>query len=277
MNRRKAIAGLAVVCALCFSAFAASGASAAGTTAGECTSTASVKDFEDAHCDRAVSSGGTFGHTLFKENEVVHVTATNDLTGTTEPAVLEGVLAGVVAKVTCGTVSATGTVTNKGPATAMTAEFGTSTTKFTNCTVNQPTKCEGQTAIVGTTTANVTDPTTLGLGEEKTQTEKSLRVYQEGKGTEMGLKFTPLTGQNLTTLMLPSSCGLGTTPFPIKGFFYALPGRGGSATLSGATAKITVVSSLGGLTLGGNPVSLTASLTFRKEGGNPLILTTTSS
>jgi hypothetical protein len=238
-----------------------------------------AKDFSDAHCDKAVTPGtGAFGHVLFAENAVTNLTATNNLTGeATEPAVLEYVLGGVVTEIKCTTVSTTGTVTNKGPSTAMKVEFGESSTSFTGCTTQKPAVCAGTAATVATTKALTTAPTTLGLGGKKTQTGEEVQVLEEGKGTEKGLKFMPPTGKNFTEVTLSSACGLGTTPFPIKGFFYSLGGRGGNATSSGATEKLTRASSLGGLTTGGNPASLTASLTFRRSGGNPLTITTTSS
>lgn len=280
MNRRRALVGLSVLCALALSAFTASAASAtAPTTAGECVSGGGKKDFSDAHCDNAVAENkGTFGHVLFANGTPVEVTATNDLTGTASNVTLEGKIAGVVTNVKCTTGSGTGTVTNGAGGTVT---FGTSTTSFSGCTVEEkPAACKGTPVAVASTVANETGPTDLKISTAtKTgPTGEAVTFHEENttSGKEMGLKFEPTTsGGNFTTLTFEASCGIGTTPVPVKGFAYATPGRGGSATSTGATAIFSKSSTIGGLTAGGNPAYFEATFTFRKKGGNPLIITTT--
>jgi hypothetical protein len=264
-----------MLCALVFCAFSSASASAAGTTAGECSNKATTKDFTDADC--LTSGTGEFGHILFKAAETVNVTAKN-----TTPFVLEGKVAGVPVKIECKKVSGTGTITNHDNGTEpMTVTFGNSTTSFTECAVLAPVnKCS---VVVGTTTAAESDPMTLGLGEEITgPTGELVKVYQEGKGTEMGLKFSSVGTNNFTTLTFSSLAGqtcpeaFTKAPIPVKGSAIAIGGRGGGATSSGATAVFTKASTLGGLTTGGQPSTLEGTLTFNKKEGNPLIITTTT-
>jgi hypothetical protein len=278
MSRRRAVVGLSVLCALVFSAFAVSSASAA-TTAGECTSaTGNTKDFKDAHCDESVTAGtGAFGHILFAAGTTTNVTATNDTTGTTDPFVLEGKVAGVVIKISCASVSATGTVTNNAGGTV---SFGNATTSFTNCTQKAPVACEGKAVTVKTTTSVQTDPMNLKLSstEKEGPTGEKLKFHEENAaGTEMGLKFSPLPEKPFTEITV--SCPTATTA-PVKGFTYATPRRAGgslqSTSGSGATVEFTKSSSIAGLTFAGGPATLEGVLTFRKTGGNPLVLTTTT-
>jgi len=285
MIGRKAIVGLSLLCALCFCAFGAASASAKGTTAGECTTAAPTKDFSDAHCDTP-KAGGTTGHILFANGlaNTVNVTAANDLTGTASPFFLEGKVAGIVVKVECTTVAATGTVTNTENAEtkAMTIDFGNAETKFTGCTVlTQEGKC---TVTVAATKSVQTDPMNLKKeGAEKTgPTEEKVKVVEEAAGsTDMGLKFAPVGAGNFTELTFAGeACPAAIKGAkPVKGFAYATGGRANSnlegTTSSGATAIFSKASTLGGLTFAGNPASLEGTLTFRKSGGNPLIITTT--
>jgi hypothetical protein len=272
-----------MLCALCFSAFAASGASAA-TTAGECTTAATVKDFSDAHCDNSVASG-TFGHILFANGVETAVTATNAETAPNEkgegtkastPFKLEGKIAGITIVISCTTVSATGTVKNNAGGTVT---FGNATTNFTGCTQEAPEACKGKPVTVAKTTSAQTDPMNLKISTTKKigPTGEEITFHEENAaGTEMGLKFAPtVAGGNFTEITV--ECPTKVTA-PVKGFTYATPGRANgslaSTSGSGATAVFTKSSSIGGLTFAGNPATLEGKLTFRKSGGNPLILTT---
>jgi hypothetical protein len=282
MTRRKAVVGLAVLCALCLSAFAASSASA-GTTAAECSSSAPVKDFEDAHCDRAVSSGGSFGHIAFTNGTPVSVTAVNDLTGTSSPFKLSGKLAGNITHIQCTTVSGTGTVENKLVGTEMRAEFGASTTSFSNCSVLDPPAFVPCTVAVATTHATETGAMNLKKGtavKNVTETENIEPVEESATGTEMGLKFTQ-EGSKFTSITLTgASCPAAVRgiEFPVEGSAIATGGRGSASTVSssGATGIFTQASTIKFLKFAGNPAGLEGTLTFRKSGGNPLTITTTN-
>jgi hypothetical protein len=289
MTRRRAVVGLAVLCALCISAFSAASASAKGTTAVECSKSATTKDFEDEHCDKGVTSGGVWGHIAFPNGTAVNVTAVNDLTGTASNFKLMGKIAAVAIEIECTKVSAKGTVTNKEAAGAMSITFGNSSTSFSGCKLLAPASGVGKCKVeVATTNAKETDPMNLGLGEEKvepTAAGAKVKVLEEGKGTEMGLKFAPITEtEPFTTITISNETGQECPAalkgaFPVKGFAYAVGGRGSTeaTTSTGATAVFTKASTLGGLTFAGNPATLEGTLTFRKEGGNPLSITTTAS
>jgi hypothetical protein len=280
MTGPKTAVGLTLLCAFCLLALSASSASAALTTAGECTNAAGhTKDFEDAHCDKSVAPGsGAFGHILFKEGVAINLTATNDLTGTASNFVWESKIGGLPIELECRKVQGTSTVKNSGP--VMTVTFGEFVAEVTECLILAPEICKGLPATVSGFKAKVTDPMNLKISTTKKVTptgEEVLFHEASAGGTEMGLKF------ELTewAISFSEACGFGTSPAPAKGVLYATPGReGGSkeATLgSGATVVFSKSSTIGGLTWASNPATLRGTLTFRKKGGDPLILTTTAS
>lgn len=284
MTGRKAVVGLSLLCALVFSAFGAASASAKGTTAVECSSAAVTKDFSDAHCDTPATPQSNFGHIAFENGKETSVSAANDLTGTLSSFLLKGKIAAVFTEVTCEKVAGTGSVTNKEAAEVMSVTFGKATTEFTVCKVLAPPAAVGKcTVTVNKTESLQSDPMTLGLGAEKTppQGGAAIKVLEEGKGTEMGLKFSPtavggkFTILNFTGAECPAAV---KGEKPVEGSALALGGRGGleATSSSGATAKFTQASTLGGLTFAGNPATLEGTLTFRKTGGNPLSVTTTT-
>lgn len=118
MKRIKPVAGLLLLCGLCFCAFGASNASA--LTLGTLplnTSTAVTPTLTET------TSTGTTG-----ETNGIH-------------AVLHQVVAGVSFQITCtGLTSTDSTVENKEVAGSMTFE-GTGTAKFTGCALKTPTQC----------------------------------------------------------------------------------------------------------------------------------------
>jgi hypothetical protein len=272
MTGSKTAAGLALLCALCLVALSASSASAAFTTAGECAKSG-TKDFEDAHCDKA-KAGGEFGHILFANGVKTDITTTNDLTGTKANATFEGKIAGVVFNVKCGTATGTGSVTNNAGGSTT---FGPVAMAFLECVVeDRPAVCAGSPVTVAKSTTKQTGPHNLKISTAKKIEPTGLEItfHEENpEGTEMGFKFVE-NEVDLTTLTFVAACGFGTNPIPVKGFVYATPGRGGAATSSGATAIFSKSSTIGGLTVAGTPAYLDATLTLRKSGGNPLILTT---
>lgn len=280
MTGRKAIAGLSLLCALAFCAFGAANASAKGTTAGECSSAAPTKDFEDAHCDK-VKSGGSFGHILFPAGTATKVTAVNDLTGTKSSFILRLKFATILTEITCENVSVTGTITNIDTSGSMSLSFGIFVFTFSGCKVLAPASAVGKcTATIAKTETKVSDPMNIGLGEERELPQGGkIKVLQEGKGTEMALKLAAAIGTKLTTLTIAGAeCPAALKgEKTIEGSLLAVGGRGGAeaTTSSGATATFTAASTLGGFTFAGNPATLEGTLTFRKEGGNPLTITTT--
>jgi hypothetical protein len=281
MTRRKSVVGLAVLCALCMSAFAASSASAKGTTAGECSSTAPTKEFEDAHCDRTTSPLA-FGIVPFTTGTATKVTAVNDLTGTSKPFILAGKIAGIVTHIQCNTVTGTGTVTNKEEGGAMKLAFGESTTSFTNCSVLDPVEATKCVVEVETVKATESDPMTLKKGTTTTDvTGNSLpEPVEETGGTEMGLKFTASGAQFTKIKLSGAECkpAAFVNTFPVTGSAIATGGRGSTeaTTSSGATGIFSKASTIKFLKFAGNPATLEGTLTFRKEGGNPLVISTTA-
>jgi hypothetical protein len=278
MTSRKAVVGVSFLCALAFCAFGAASASAAETTAGECTDIGGTHDFSDAHCDKAVAAGtGAFGHVLFAPGALVNATTANDFTGVPSVFKLEAKIAGVTAVVDCNKVSGTGTVSNNaGP--PMSVAFGDATIKFTECFVTQPEICAGAAVTISEAVIGVTGPHNLQISQAKKigPTFEELAFHeQNAAGTKMGLKYRPTVVNNpIMTVTFPAMCGFGVNPIAVKGFFYSTDGRGGAQTSSGATQVITKSSTIGGLTVAGNPATLEGTLTFRKAGGNPLIITT---
>jgi hypothetical protein len=241
-----------------------------------------VKDFEDAHCDRS-KIPGTFGHVLFPVNTVTNVTAANDLTGTSSPFILAGKIAGIVIHIQCNSVASTLTVTNKEEAGAMKLAFGQSTTTFTNCSVTTPEAAVPCTVTISAMVANETDPMNLKKGAATTDvTGNPLpEPFEEGGGTEMGLKFVAPTGQPFMTITFSgASCPeFFRGAFPVAGSFVATGGRGSAATVtsSGATYIFSKQSTIKFFKFAGNPATIDGTLTFRKTGGNPLTITTTAS
>jgi hypothetical protein len=272
MIRIKATLGTLFFCACAMCALGAANASAAQTTAGECVSGGGNKDFKDAHCNEAAPAGtGAFGHVLFANGVKTNVTATNDLTGTGSVFKLEGTLAGAVVSITCSEVTAKGTVTNEAGGKAT---FGNAETEFEECKQDTPKACENDPVVVEDALTAQTGPHNLRISttKKKAPTGEEITFHEENAGgNEMGLKFVPV-GQNITRIAV--ECPI-LTIAPVRGFTYATPGRVGAANSSGATATFDKSSSIGGLTFAASPATLEGTLTFRKEGGNPLILTTT--
>jgi hypothetical protein len=282
MIRTRTLVGLAVLCALCMSAFAASSASAKGTTAGECSSTATIREFSDAHCDTASTSAKNFGHILFPAGTATNITAVNDLTGTTSPFALAGKIAGIVIHIECTTVSGTGSVTNKEEGGAMRLVFGASTTSLRRCSVLDPVEANKCLVEVESVMANEADPMTLRktVPSVKTVTESEEVDPVEEGGTEMGLKLTA-SGAQLTKIRFSGSeCKPAAfkNTFPVTGSAIATSGRGSTeaTTSTGATGIFTKASTIKTLKFAGSAATLEGTLTFRKEGGNPLIITTTA-
>lgn len=277
MTMRNAIASLALLSTAVVMAFSAAPASAAPTTAAECSNTATVKDFEDAHCDRS-NAAGTFGHVALPVNTEIKVTTDNNLTeGAFRIWLLAGKIAGVPIHIECDEIAGKGAVTNNaGP--PMSVTFANATLEASKCNVETPESAKKCGVAVSKVEAAISGPHNLGLGAEKEVPtgEEKIKVYEEGKGAEMGLKFVPRVAGGSFAMVTLTSCGALSGNYPVKGFAYAIGARGGAATSTGATAEFTRESTLGGLTLGGNPAFLTGDLTVRKEGGNPLSLTTTA-
>ena len=241
MTLRKSVLGLAMVCALFFSAFAAANASAAGTTQFTCVKGATPLNFHDADCSEKT---GTleYGH-VSVGTEATPTTATS-----TTSQVLTGTLAGVKVKITCTTLSGTGTATNfAGP--PMDVKGTGIVLKYTGCTVTEP---AGKSCVIpgGTITTNTLTSTT-----SLTSSPKGVVFSPPASGEFVKIKIEKCTVAALNG------------EFPVKGTETAIP-RG---------AFLDTTSTSGTLTFGGNPATLVGSSTLKNTTSEtPLALTETA-
>jgi hypothetical protein len=265
MIGRRAVAGLALLCALVFSAFPAQSAFAETpeTTAFECTANAKVLDFSDAHCDVTATPASKFGHTKLSSTVETAVTATNAKTASattaSTPAVLEGEVALTKVKITCTKVSGSGTLINEEPAPGKMQVKGTGKGEASGCTVEKPLKCVVKEPIVGEGTAITR--TNLGAGKN-----------------EMGTETSPASGTVFTTIEFlnkgAEACGLNKQKFNIEGTEIGTSPLGSTeATQESGATVVTGPDSK--LTLGGKPASLSGIGTGTVTAtGNAVVLTT---
>jgi hypothetical protein len=249
MIGRNPVIGLAVLCALAISAFASASASAE-QRAYTCTTSAPAgsKNFSDEHCVVPTEPGkGTRGHVLIG-SEPTLVTVTNGKTASSTTAatskVLRGTLAGVKTKITCTTVTGTGTITN-----AAASVSGTGKITFSGCTVEEP----------------------AGKG----------CVITGGK-IESSAKITTV-GQATTKIKIePSEAGSSFASVPIEGCAGEVPPKGSypttgsfTVTAEGATTSVTLAGSEaeGKLKFGGNKTGIEGKVTLRMVEGEPIVFT----
>jgi hypothetical protein len=261
MIGRRSVIGLSLLCALAVCAFAASGASAAGgLTLVTCKSGGTTKDFSRAHCasgDKVALGTGTFSHFKVEKGVPTTITgsnaATKNETKEAIPAELEGVVAGVILKISCPTVSSTGTTENTEPTAENHKIVGSNVViSYTGCTVPTPSAQECK----------------VNAGTIKTVSLKSESV-------EDNLNFTPTTGTTFTTITLE---GCKTAALngakTVTGSVTAIP--------NGATLGVNIVRNASStLEFAGQKAGLTLTETVRgkKVGGSeaaePLSTTTT--
>jgi hypothetical protein len=252
MIGRRTITCLSLLCALLFCAFAASSASAVGTTAVACVETkAKEGDFTDAHCGNQVKAGeGLFAHAAIEGKQNISLSNEKTLSATTaaQPFVFGGTLAGITVQFSCSTVTGTGTILNEEKEKVMKAT-GDALIQASKCTVTKPAKC------------SVKEPFSW---------DTHFTTYE--KGAEMGIEFTPKTGKLFGEWgMEGSECALKGKSFTIEGSFKGTVG--GTTEGKGATIGLTEASTAN-LKWGGNPYTLTGSMTPRIKEGNPIAFTT---
>jgi hypothetical protein len=241
MTGRRITAGLSVLCALVFCAFSASSASAAGTTAFECVKDGGALDYSDADCATFVGAGnGEYGHVALPPKTSAKVEL-NSVASTT--AKLMGTVGGITT-----TLNATGFASK-----AMTCENTEAESRmiqkchlegeFTSVTVSEgPASCE----VVGKTIKLLeTDYVTHEMLLEFKPTVTNVGEFKFEKCTTPGLNVT----------------------YKIAGTFNGVP--------NGASVGFTEAST-GSLKFAGQAAFLVATFTEKKEGGNPLRLTTTT-
>jgi hypothetical protein len=150
MIGRRAAVGLALVCALAFSAFAASSAMAVnGTTAFTCVKESTVgAGFSDAHCKTAVSSNATFVHKEIAQDLTTTFHGTNEKTTANtleaEPAILKGKPLGIETEIKCLKVTSHGQLTNRLEPTTKEhwIEGKKVTVHYSECKVEKPANCK---------------------------------------------------------------------------------------------------------------------------------------
>jgi hypothetical protein len=263
MFARKAVVGLALLCALLFSAVAAQSASAIkGTTAFTCAPQKEKAPFKDAHCKEAVVSSPGFKHDAIAQDLTTFFHATNNKTknNTTEhtPAILKGKIAGIAVTISCTKVFAHGTLTNKlevePPNEKEHYVHGHLTVHYTECKVTGPAGCKipGETIEVPKATV-----TTTGKGDNVT--------FAPTEGNEfVSFKFEGCTVPELNT------------EYKVLG---SVTAQSDGATLNFNEAAITKANEL---TFGGQAAGLEGSITVSQadateesaKTGNAITLTT---
>ena len=266
MIGRKAAVGMALLCALVFSAVMASSASAiTGTTAFTCAPDPEKvgAGFKDAHCREPVASGRAFKHDAIAENTTTKTHVTNEKTNetTTGATVLT-----LVAKeqpfvgeteIQCKQVLGHGDITNdKDPATGEHTIHGTKgTLHYRECDFTKPGFCK------------VVNRTILVEGLTATSAKE-----------EHNLLFKPEAGTTFTTIFAE---GFGCPKeLKVEG---EVTVKENGATLEYTESEITAS---GKLKVGGKPAAIGGKATVRqaatttatnelyKETGTPLTATT---
>jgi hypothetical protein len=262
----KAIACMALLCALLLSAFAASSASAAtsGTTAFTCApNSLSEGTFKDAHCDEPAPGIGKFTHKALSTNPT-GFTLTNAETKnkTTEatPAVLKGTLGGVASEIVCKNVHGHGTLENSLSGEKHSVS-GTGTVDYTECSMPKPVNAEGKERC------KVGEPIKFEANSATTE-----------NGEEMGGLFTPKeAGKPFVGLTFSegpgTKCPVAGKTVNVTGSAEATAGENGeSKREGGATLTWTEVMTKGakcetaeqsGLCLGGQAAEFSSTVTFR--------------
>lgn len=246
MTRRGTAIGISTLVSLALLAFSVGSASAYQTAV---TCAPGGTQFSDAHCTTA---GSGFGHVEISEGTSTPLAWTNERT--TEETKGAAVwhqkwnFSGVAVSVTCTTVGANGSLTNKKNASNEMFMSGTATMTFSGCSVTEP---AGKGCVI------------TGTGF----TTNTLAFTTEGQ-TAGSVKFSPNSGTTLWSVPI-SGCksAILNNTFPVSGTF-VLTGSG--ATL---TASHVAITSQGTVKSGGDKVGLEGAFTVSMEEGNPISLT----
>ncbi len=267
MIGRRTFTVLAFLCVLVVSALASQSAfgETPETTAFECTPSAKLLDFSDAHCDSTAASPSNFGHTKLPVGVEVAVTATNEhtasMTTASTPATLEGEAAGMKVKITCTKLTGTAKLTNEEPSPGVMRVKGTGTGEATGCTVEKPLKCIVAEPIVGGGSAVTV--TNLGIGKNEMGVESSppagKKVYAVIEFLNKGAEVCILNKSKFNV----EGSGVGTSPI----------GSGEATKESGATGVTGPPD--GKFTFAGKPATVTGIGTATVNStGNAVVLTT---
>ncbi len=272
MIGRNATAGLALLCALLFSAFAVQSASAqvgthaTNTTAFTCVAGGGNLDFSDAHCDTKVTAGtGTHGHQAISAGTKTDVEVTNNKTknNTTESTVakLNTTHLAVQVEVTCTVVKSSNSFLENVEKEGKHTVEGTVKVEFTKCTVAKPANC------------TVKEPI------ETIAKAKGVEGLKFGAETKaMGLEFVQDEGKNFAELTFEGEkCTFKGKTFPVTGSAIATgtPNPSQATKNSGATANYETGNEMDTLKFSTSNADFTGSFTTNMSGGgSPISLTT---
>jgi hypothetical protein len=250
MMGRKSVIGLAVLCALVFSAITVASAFAAPGRAWTCKK-GGPNQFNDEHCING--TGGEYGHVAIANGlPKTTIVGTNAKTASgtvaAEVSKLKAKIAGIATEVQCTGVSGTGELENSAGSVS-----GSGQITYSGCTVTLPAGREC--AITG--------------GEIKT---KPLAATTAGLTNNNELKFEMAAGETEFASIPIKGCKENSPPegnYPVAGSLIA--------TTSGATTTTvhSTITAQNTLTFGGNAAGLQGALTISMSGagGNPIVLT----
>ena len=277
MIRRRAVAGLSMLCAFLLCALAAQSASAAkavNTTAFTCVDTGATSngDFKDAHCDeKGVAGQEKYAHMEIQLGVTRELDATNqkvtNSTKESEVIVLKGKVGLTSTELSCTTMNTTSeksAVHNVETESKKHTMTGNGTALFTGCTVNKPTKCTVKEPLEAN--ANFEGAEKLGAAENE------MGVEFRGAGAEETIGSITWQG---------AECSLKNQTIPVKG---SAIGTSGPTTKSsqtnkwsGATIVFTPENGMQNLKLGTNTAEVTFIATpAGAKGGPPIPITTTT-
>ncbi|HET7444431.1 MAG TPA: hypothetical protein VFJ57_07210 [Solirubrobacterales bacterium] len=280
MIGRKAMVGLALLCALVFGAVSAQSAFAVGTTVATCKLNTGKGAFKDAHCSTK-EAGGNYEAPEVTENAETFFEGSNSLTKAettaSTPAVLTSTVEGVATEVECSTSASTGGFKNKETEESkiMYAEsqgaIKLTTITYTGCVVQKP-KAAGEECTVnskGKAAGTIVTNQLSGItGTEKIGGVEEMYVVVLGPGEVFAeLTFTAVGGKTCPAALTKKALALtGEAKLEAIG-----------ATMVSPHPNPKIASTL---KLGGFAATLTSSETMRmdKEGGptqSPLFLKTT--
>jgi hypothetical protein len=293
MIKRRATAGLSLLCALMFCAFAAQSASAQvgtpskNTTAVTCVSGGGNLDFSDAHCDNKVTAGtGQYGHVAISNGTKTEIEVTNKETANSTidhtPAFLNTISGGVAAEIECTTVTSANSYIENSESGSEHKVKGTVEVKFSNCKGIKPAACK-----------EIKEPIVTIAEFRGVEGLKA-----EGGLTEtMGVEFFEEPGKNFTEITFgkEATCAFKEKTFPVTGTAIATgtPAPTKANKHSGATSvyvpnKTTTAGiddkpaeEMETLKFGGNRAHFKGTFTTRmvEKAGvkqNPIALTTTT-
>ena len=282
MIGRRATVGLALLCAIAFSAIAVQSASAAAatkTTLVTCVKvTPGTGTFFDAHCDEDSSlKEGEFEHKPLKSEigKTTEVVISNETTGgTTSVQKLKGLPFGVKSSIECTKATGTGSVGNTEPKAEEHKISGKATLEYSGCTALEPVK-------EGKKLCKVKEPIVATIGSAE---GLEGLTGPNGEKEAMGIEYKSEAGKPFATITLENNgaevCPLTGKPFPVEGSVIGTSGPGVASVQTNAWAGATTIfipgSEMGKLTAGGKAAEYTGNTTLRMKGEEMWPITATT-